>query len=199
MVGGFYLCFEAVEKIWEAIADTEDGEAEVETVDAAELERKQVSGAIRTDFILSAEIMAIALASLPDEPLLMHAAALAGVAVAITAGVYGVVAVIVKMDDVGLHYARSRAGAARKIGCAMVRGMPKVLQIISTVGIAAMAWVGGGFIVHGLEAFGLEAIGESLRHLAEAAGETAAGAAVVGLLMGGAMVAVLRQLHGRRG
>jgi predicted DNA repair protein MutK len=116
-----------------------------------------VSGAIRTDFILSAEIMAIALAEVADEAFWTRAAILALVAVAITIGVYGLVGLIVKMDDIGLHLAERRSRLARALGRGLVHAMPKVMSALSTIGIAAMIWVGGGIIVHGLEVFGFAA------------------------------------------
>jgi predicted DNA repair protein MutK len=208
MIGGAYLCFEATEKIYEGMTGTGHAEEVTEILDPQELEKRQVSGAIRTDFILSAEIMAIALADLPNESLMMQAGALAAVAVAITAGVYGAVALIVKMDDIGLHLAQRRTPAARVIGRGLVKAMPLLLQLLSKIGIAAMVWVGGGIIVHGLEVFGLKALGEGLHHAAEAAGHAvpfghgtiewivgAAGSAVVGLLVGGAIVAAMHLFH----
>ena len=119
--------------------------------DPAELEKLQVKGAIRTDFILSAEIMAIALASLGKLTLAMTAAALVAVAIAITAGVYGVVALIVKLDDIGLHLAERRSAGARAFGNGLVHVVPKLLTALSGIGTAAMLWVGGGIILHGLE------------------------------------------------
>ena len=115
-----------------------------------------VAGAIRTDFILSAEIMAIALAEVADRAAGVRGGILALVAVAITVGVYGAVGLIVKMDDVGLHLAERRNPGARALGRGLVHAMPKVMAALSTIGIAAMIWVGGGIIVHGLAAFGVE-------------------------------------------
>src|SRR5690606_369575 len=115
-------------------------------------------GAIRTDLILSGEIMAIALASVADRPLAIQAAALAVVSVGITAAVYGVVGLIVKMDDIGVHLARHDSEMTTAFGCALVRSMPHVLKALSIVGTAAMLWVGGGILVHGLEQFGLNLV-----------------------------------------
>jgi predicted DNA repair protein MutK len=156
MLGGAYLCFEGAEKIWEAIAEKEQSLAEAAAeLNSAEHEREMVGGAIRTDFILSAEIMAIALAEVAVESLVMRGMILALVAVAITFGVYGAVGLIVKMDDVGLHLAERRNPGTRALGRGLVHAMPKVMAALSTIGIAAMIWVGGGIIVHGLEAFGI--------------------------------------------
>jgi predicted DNA repair protein MutK len=204
MVGGSYLCFEAAEKIIEALAGhhAEEELAEVDT--PAELEKRQVAGAVRTDFILSAEIMAIALAELPDASLGMRAAALAAVAVAITIGVYGVVALIVKMDDIGLHLSKRPSAIAKRVGAFLVQAMPVLLQALSHIGVAAMVWVGGGILLHGLTAFGLNAIPDFVHHLAEDAAHAvpfaggfvewlvgAIGSGIVGLIVGGVIVGVI--------
>ena len=153
MIGGAYLAFEATEKIIEAIAH--DHHHEDELIDAIddpkELERLQVAGAIRTDFILSAEIMAIALAELEANNIWLQAGALAAVGVVITAAVYGVVGLIVKLDDIGLHMVERRSKGAQLVGRALVHGVPYLLRTLSIVGTAAMLWVGGGILLHGLE------------------------------------------------
>ena len=210
MLGGAYLCFEASEKIYEALTGASHGEEAAEIADPQELEQRQVSGAIRTDFILSAEIMAIALADLPDLSLAMRAAALAAVGVAITAGVYGVVALIVKMDDIGLHLARRNAAGVRAVGRGLVKAMPVLLRALSTIGTAAMVWVGGGIIAHGLEEFGLETIPHWIHGAAEATAHAApfaqsaiewvvgaGGSAILGLLVGAALVAALHAFRSR--
>ena len=212
MIGAAYLCFEGTEKVYEAITHSGHAEEVVEIIDPKELEDRQVGGAIRTDFILSAEITAIALAELPDQSLAMRAAALAAVAFAITAGVYGVVALIVKMDDVGLHLAQRRRATARMLGRALVMAMPVLLRLLAVIGTAAMIWVGGGIIVHGLEEFGLGTIAHWIHDLSDAAGHGlpvgssvihwlvgAAGSAVVGLVVGGVIVAVMHQVNRMRG
>lgn len=204
MLGGAYLCYEGAEKVWESLSGAPHSLAE----DAAELnsedhERTMVSGAIRTDFILSAEIMAIALAEVASEPFPTRAAILAVVAVAITMGVYGAVGLIVKMDDIGLHLAERRDRASRALGRGLVRAMPNVMAVLSTVGIAAMIWVGGGIIVHGLEVFGVAGPAHLIHDGAVAAGHavpalagliewtvSAAAAGLVGLAVGGAIVAI---------
>ena len=159
MLGACYLCFEGAEKIVEALRH-EDHADEVEelALSSAELEKQKVAGAIRTDLILSGEIMAIALADVADRPLAIQAAALAVVGLAITVGVYGVVALIVKMDDIGLHLAKHRARMLRGLGRGLVKGMPVTLTLLTQVGTAAMLWVGGGIIVHGLEQFGVTGV-----------------------------------------
>lgn len=207
MVGGAYLCFEASEKIIEVVRG-EHHEAEVaEITDPKELEERQVSGAVRTDFILSAEIMAIALADLPEQSILMQAVVLAAVGIAITIAVYGVVGLIVKMDDVGLHLAQRRGAGTRALGRGLVKGMPALLKALSAIGTAAMVWVGGGIIVHGLEEFGLETIPHWVHGAAEGAAHavpfaggvvewvvTAAGSALVGLVVGSVIAALVHRL-----
>lgn len=201
MAGGAFLCFEAAEKVIEALSGAPHDATEVVTADAQELEERQVAGAIRTDLILSAEIMAIALSSLADQPLVNQAIALAVVAVAITVGVYGVVALIVKMDDIGLALAHRPGAALQKIGRGLVAAMPIVLSLISQIGVAAMLWVGGQIIVHGLEQFHLTPIPLWVHHAAEAAQHALGGVAawlvtaflsgVVGLIVGGIIAGVL--------
>jgi predicted DNA repair protein MutK len=209
MVGGSYLAFEATEKILEKLLGDHTNEAKVvEAIDDPKgLERMQVTGAIRTDFILSAEIMAIALASLGSLSLLTTAIALAVVALAITAGVYGVVALIVKLDDIGLHMAKRRNAGARAFGQMLVRVVPRLLAALSGIGTAAMLWVGGGILLHGLEEMHVaEAIPNAFHTLAHgiavhtgplsAAVEWILGAveaALVGIVVGGVIVVVVRR------
>ncbi len=152
MLGGAYLCFEGAEKIWHAMSHHKDeGPQQAETLDAAHLEEQRVAGAIKTDFILSAEIMTIALATIDSGDFWTRAVVLAVVAVMITVLVYGAVALLVKMDDVGLRLAKSgRAEATRAFGRGLVAAMPTVLSVIGTVGTAAMLWVGGSIVLHGL-------------------------------------------------
>ena len=210
MLGGAYLAFEATEKITETLLH--DHHHEEDLVDAmadpADLEAMQVKGAIRTDFILSAEIMAIALASLGEMSLAMTAAALVAVSLAITAGVYGVVAVIVKLDDIGLHLAERPNRAVRAFGDGLVHVVPKLLTALSGIGTAAMLWVGGGIIVHGLEEMHFATvIPHTLHDWAVAGGDragplgpfvewlvTALGGAVAGLVVGGIIVVIVRRL-----
>jgi predicted DNA repair protein MutK len=165
-----------------------------------------VGGAIRTDFILSAEIMVISLNEVTDEPLLSRALILVVVALAITAGVYGAVALIVKMDDVGLRLAQTRTGLTASTGRGLVRAMPVVLSVLSTVGIAAMLWVGGHILLIGLDELGASVLYDAVHHLEEnvedalgAVGgvgawltNTAASAAL-GLVVGAIVVAVMHR------
>ena len=164
MIGGAYLCYEGAEKVYEALfphaAHAHEAKLEAVTLDARTFEDQKIASAIKTDFILSAEIMAISLAAVPGDDPVNQAIVLAIVGIGITAGVYGVVALIVKADDVGLALARlaptSRAAAPlRMTGRAIVHAMPYLLGALGAIGTAAMIWVGGGIILHGLEAYGL--------------------------------------------
>ena len=166
MIGAAYLCFEGAEKVIEKFAKANDDEEESLAKDLAELtsaehEEKMAAGAIRTDFILSAEIMAIALKDIAtDIPSIWgQAGALIVVAIGITLAVYGVVGLIVKMDDIGLHMAQRKNGGSQAIGRGMVLAMPKLLAFLSTVGTAAMLWVGGQIILHGFHIYPGELIG----------------------------------------
>ena len=175
-IGGAYLCYEGAEKVFEAIFPHEahDHEAELSApaVDAKTFEDARVAGAIQTDFILSAEIMTIALATVPQLPFWQQAVVLALVGVLITLAVYGVVALIVKTDDIGLSLAqKGRTRVGRSIGRGLVIGVPYVMQILGIVGTAAMIWVGGGIVVHGLAEFGVTEIDHLIEGVARAAGE----------------------------
>jgi len=159
ILGGLYLCFEGAEKVhhWLSPAHHDVEEAVAKKVESgAQLEEQKVRGAIQTDFILSAEIMTIALAALPgDAGIVFRTAALAVVAVGITALVYGSVALIVKADDIGLAMAQNgRTAAGRAMGRTIVRGMPTFLQVLTVVGTAAMLWVGGSIIIHAIHELG---------------------------------------------
>jgi uncharacterized protein len=209
MIGGAYLAFEATEKIAEVLLHDHGHEEQLvdAMADPADLEALQVKGAIRTDFILSAEIMAISLASLGEMSLVTTAGALIAVALAITAGVYGVVALIVKLDDIGLHLASRGSSSARAVGDALVHIVPKMLSALSMIGTAAMLWVGGGILLHGLEELHvLEGVPHALHHVSETTGEAAGaagplvewllyaiGSAVAGLIIGGLIVLVVRR------
>ncbi|MBC7985229.1 MAG: DUF808 domain-containing protein [Sphingomonadaceae bacterium] len=213
MIGGAYLAFEATEKIIEAVIGHDvDNEPEHLALESAEIEKQKVSGAIRTDFILSAEIMAIALAEVSDLTLVIRSVALAAVAIGITVAVYGVVALIVKMDDVGLHLAQRSIGAVRALGRGMVKAMPVVMRWLGTIGTAAMLWVGGGILVHGLHEFHFSPIPEWIDRAAQAAGAAlpfargaiewivnALGAAIVGAVIGGVIVGMIHLWKHRRG
>jgi predicted DNA repair protein MutK len=128
MLGGAYLCFEGAEKVIEVVTGAHHDDGEEEALDAAALEKSKVSGAVRTDLILSAEIMAIALGEVSDSPILAQGVILALVGIGITIGVYGVVALIVKMDDIGLHLAERNNAAVQAIGRGLVAGMPILMS-----------------------------------------------------------------------
>jgi predicted DNA repair protein MutK len=207
MVGGAYLCFEGAEKLWEMVSPgaghAETSVTEQEPAD----ENALVSSAIRTDFILSAEIMVISLDEVADEPFLSRALILVVVAFAITAVVYGSVAGIVKMDDVGLRLARRPGGGGvAGFGRGLVRAMPIVLSVLSKVGIAAMLWVGGHIILVGLDELGVHFLYDWVHHLEEDVGGGVLGwivntgaSAVLGVLVGAVVVAVMHRVHARRG
>lgn len=167
MLGGLFLCYEGAEKVMEKLGAPKHGETLGDAIaDMATFERERISGAIRTDFILSAEIMAIALAEVTHEPLLTRAIILALVAVVITVLVYGAVAAIVKMDDAGLHLSKCADAASRALGRGLLRAMPVLLALLSSVGTLAMLWVGGGIILHGSHELGLHAPSD-LAHAAQ--------------------------------
>ena len=173
MIGGAYLCFEGAEKVFHALFPHADAEVDhdFDVADPAHLEEEKIKGAIKTDFILSAEIMTIALAAIPEAALWIEALTLAIVGAGITIGVYGAVALIVKMDDVGLFLAgRGRLGLTRAAGRGLVLGMPKLLAVLSTVGTAAMLWVGGSIIIHGMEVLGWDWLGHHISEWAAIAG-----------------------------
>ena len=178
MLGGGYLCFEGAEKIFHALFPHADHavEADFETRDPSRLEEQRIAGAIKTDFILSAEIMTIALAAIPENSFWIEAATLAVVGVLITVAVYGAVALIVKMDDVGLYMARNgRFGATRRFGRGLVIAMPKLMTALSVIGTAAMLWVGGSIITHGLEVLGFGAPAHLIHDWAAAVAHAAPG------------------------
>jgi predicted DNA repair protein MutK len=213
MIGGAFLAYEATHKIWEKLSGHDHTAEElVEVTDPGELEDRQVKGAIRTDFILSAEIMAIALAEVEANSIAMQAGILAAVAVAITVGVYGLVAIIVKLDDIGLHLAERGPSFAQRFGRGLVHVVPKLLAALAAIGTAAMLWVGGQILLHGLEELHIgEAIPHFVHDKAHAVAEgigfwvpvwewllNALGGAVAGSLVGGLIVLLLGLLPGRK-
>ncbi|HMM94287.1 DUF808 domain-containing protein [Phycicoccus sp.] len=211
MVGGTYLAYEGAEKIWEKLAHHEAHDEPVAEL-GPEQEQQMVSGAIRTDLILSAEIMVIALDDVASEPFWTRAIVLVVVAVLITVLVYGVVGLIVKMDDIGLHLAERESAGARRVGEGLVRAMPKVLSFLSTLGIVAMLWVGGHILLVGTDELGWHGP-YSLVHHAEVAVHDATGvlggvlgwltntlgSAVAGALVGAVVVAVVLLVQRARG
>ncbi len=207
MLGGAYLCFEGAEKIAEALGlhhqDAHGAAEAAPAVTGAAFEDEKVQGAIRTDFVLSSEIMAITLANIPHEGIVMQAVMLAAVGIGITVAVYGAVALIMKADDAGVFLARSRMGLLRAVGRGLVLGMPPFLKLLSIVGTAAMLWVGGGILLHGLEEYGVAGPAHLLHDVAEGAGAlipvlsgaivwlvAAAVSALIGLVLGGVLIPV---------
>ncbi len=209
IVGGLFLCFEGAEKVLQAIwpkavgIDAEGKDAEAPE-DLAALEAERVRGAVTTDFILSAEIMAITLTTVAEETpsLAKQAAVLAAVGVAITGVVYGTVALIVKADEAGLWLARGGNGFKRALGRAIVRGVPGFMRVLAGVGTAAMLWVGGDIVIHGAAGLGAPGPEQAIYGWAQAAADAvpavgglvkwlvkAAVAAVVGIVAGGLVVA----------
>ncbi|NJD24887.1 MAG: DUF808 domain-containing protein [Betaproteobacteria bacterium] len=178
MVGGLYLCFEGVEKLahtWlhgaeEVAADHAAELAAVadEAVDLVAFEAEKIKGAIRTDFVLSAEIIVIALGTVADKPLATQFAVLAGIGVIMTVGVYGLVAAIVKMDDAGVWLLGKENGGARALGRVLLAAAPKLMKLLAVVGTAAMFLVGGGILTHGLPP-----VHHAFAHWAELAGMAA--------------------------
>jgi uncharacterized protein len=213
MLGGCYLAYEGAEKVYEAVVPHGAHAHEEKLAPAAltpqQLEDQKVASAIKTDFILSAEIMAIALAEIPDASFPVRAISLALVAIIITLVVYGGVALIVKADDMGLALAQRQGNGiatrfGRAVGAGLVRAMPGFLKLLAIVGTAAMVWVGGGIILHGLEVFGLAGPAHFVHHLAESAAHAvphpfagiagwfigAAGAGIIGLAVGFVLIPV---------
>lgn len=172
MLGGAYLCFEGAEKVWHTLFPHEHSwdHADHDEGDPTHLEETKVAGAIKTDFILSAEIMTIALSAIPPSNIWMKGATLAVVAVGITVAVYGSVALIVKADDLGmLMSSKGRLGLTRAIGRGIVKAMPGFMKLLTIIGTAAMLWVGGNIVVHGLHEMGWHPIYDFIHSAAESA------------------------------
>jgi hypothetical protein len=151
MLGGTYLCYEGAEKVWHKFRGHHSAEEDAPAVARGpEAEAKVTKGAITTDFILSCEIMVISMNEVATESLWIRALILVVVAIVITVGVYGAVALIVKMDDVGLHLAAKNSAASQRVGELLVKGMPSVLAAITLVGTIAMLWVGGHIMLQGV-------------------------------------------------
>ncbi len=214
MLGGAFLCYEGAEKVMEKLGGAKHGKTvEDEITDPETFEKQRIAGAVRTDLILSAEIMAITLSELDLPTWWERGLALGLVAVVVTVAVYGTVALIVKMDDVGLKMLRdSEVTNVRRFGVFLLRAMPKLLIALSFIGTIAMLWVGGGIIVHGTHEVGFHLLYD-IAHGAEyaAAGVTgafsgiagwvtyAAISGVIGLALGAAIAFVLHNLIGYEG
>ncbi|MGV0790667.1 DUF808 domain-containing protein [Mycolicibacterium sp. XJ1819] len=209
MLGATYLCFEGAEKVWGWISGHRDSDAHGAPVQAAgaDAERQMTAGAIRTDLILSAEIMVIALNEVAGERFWSRLIILVVVALVITAAVYGVVALIVKMDDIGLGLAQRTSTVAQKTGRALVAAMPKVLSALSIIGTVAMLWVGGHILLLGTDTLGFHALYGLVHHLEELVRHAVPGvgaalawlvntaaSAVIGLIVGAAVATVVHLL-----
>lgn len=206
MAGATFLCFEGAEKVWGWITGS-DGHASPTAVAGEDAEKVMTSSAIRTDFILSAEIMVIALNEVKSQSFWMQLASLVVVAVVITIAVYGVVALIVKMDDAGLSLAQRSSALAQKVGRGLVAAMPKVLSTLSIVGTLAMLWVGGHILLAQSYEAGWKPPYSLLKDADEWAANASGGAgpvagwlvntgvsAIVGLLIGAVVAAIVRVL-----
>ena len=208
MAGGTFLCYEGAEKIYHKLKGDDHDHDVPAAMKGPEAEEATVAGAIRTDFILSAEIMVISLKEVIDEGFVQRALILVVVALFITVVVYGVVALIVKMDDIGLSMARRDSETSQRLGRLLVAAMPKLLTWLSVIGTAAMLWVGGHILIVGAYELCWDApydfvhdLEESVRDVGGIGGVLAwlvntAVSAVVGLLTGAFVVAIVSQFHG---
>lgn len=207
MIGGAYLCYEGAEKVWARIAHHDSHDTGEESLPD---EKTLVSGAVRTDLILSAEIMVISLNEVIDEPFWSRLAILAVVALVMTVVVYGVVALIVRMDDAGLRLAQ-RSGAIATFGRGLVKAMPMVLTFLTVVGTAAMLWVGGHILLVGADELGLHVLYDAVHHVEEAAHDAmgalggvagwlvnTVASAILGLIIGAIVVLVMTLTVHRR-
>ena len=206
MCGGCFLAYEGAHKILHALRHDDHDHDVPAAVQGDDAESTTIAGAIRTDFILSAEIMVISLKEVIDEPLVSRAAILAVVAVVITVAVYGVVAAIVKMDDVGLKLAQRSSAGAQRFGRLLVAGMPKLLAWLSVIGTAAMLWVGGHILLAGTDELGWHwpyGLVHDLEHAVDGVGgiggvlawlANTAASALVGLAVGLVLVLVIERL-----
>lgn len=201
MVGGAFLCFEGCEKLAhkflhkeaDAARKAQHVEAVVDpAVDVVAMEKDKVKGAVRTDFILSAEIIAITLGTVQGQPFVTQLAVLAGIAAIMTVGVYGLVAGIVKLDDAGLYLSQREGAGTRAIGRGILAAAPWLMKALSIAGTAAMFLVGGGILVHGVPAVGhaVEAWAQNVGGLLGTLGSMGANA-VVGIVAGAIVLAVV--------
>ncbi len=207
MAGGTFLCFEGAEKIYHKVKGDDHSHDVASVVQGPEAEEATVKGAVRTDLILSAEIMVISLKEVLDETLLQRAIIMVVVALFITVIVYGTVALIVKMDDIGLSLAQRESESSQRIGRGMVSFMPVLLKWLTIIGTAAMLWVGGHILIVGTHELGWDGIYDIVHDLEGAVADVGgiggllawlvntALSAVVGLIVGGLVVAVVSQFH----
>ncbi|MFP5255612.1 MAG: DUF808 domain-containing protein [Acidimicrobiia bacterium] len=210
MLGGTFLCYEGAHKILHALKHDDHDHDVPSAALGPDAERSTISGAIRTDFILSAEIMVIALKEVLDEPFVSRAVILAVVAVLITIVVYGLVSAIVKMDDIGLALAQRSSERSQRIGRLLVRAMPVLLSWLSRIGIAAMLWVGGHILLVGADELGWHAPYElvhDLEGLVDDLGSLSGGlewlvntaaSAALGLVVGLAVATIVGRITARR-
>jgi hypothetical protein len=216
MIGGAFLCFEGFEKLahkyLHSARDDARHKAQHEAavanqaVDIVQMEKEKIKGAVRTDFILSAEIIVISLGVVAGMALGQQALVLTIIAVVMTVGVYGLVAAIVKMDDAGLHLSKSQSNAARGLGRGLLAAAPRLMKILAVVGTAAMFLVGGGIISHGVPALhhfsqgaaaavaDVPAVGGVLAFLAPILVD-----ALVGVLVGAVVLGVVTLVQRMRG
>ena len=209
MFGGCFLAYEGAHKLIHALRHDDHDHDEPAVESGPDAESRTVRGAVRTDFILSAEIMVIALKEVLDQPVVSRGVILAIVGVVITVIVYGVVALIVKMDDVGLRLAERPSATAQRIGRGLVSGMPKLLSWLSVIGTAAMLWVGGHILLAGTDELGwtgpyhlvheleglvvdVPVVGGVLSWLVNTVAS-----ALIGLIVGGAIVLIVARLPRR--
>lgn len=216
MAGGLFLCFEGYEKLHGLVvghgpAVASEGAVATPDPNPRAVEDAKVAGAIRTDMILSAEIMAITLASVPAQSFAMQAIVLAVVGIGITVVVYGAVALIVKADDLGVLMARGHLAVTRALGRGLVKGMPGLLKLLGLVGTAAMLWVGGGIIVHGAAGLGwpapehaLHGVAAQVAALLGAAGGftawlvSAIGTGILGIALGAVVALAMSAIRGSK-
>ncbi|HXC37489.1 MAG TPA: DUF808 domain-containing protein [Burkholderiales bacterium] len=197
MLGGLYLCFEGVEKLAHRFlhSEAEDAAAHARelqaladpAVDVVALEKEKITGAVRTDFVLSTEIIVIALGTVAEKAFSVQVAVLAGVGAIMTIGVYGIVAGIVKIDDLGLYLRGKTSAAARAVGGLLLTAAPWLMRALSVIGTAAMFMVGGGIIVHGVP---------PLHHAVAHLGEVAAAKSSLGFILGALTTTLLDILTG---
>lgn len=215
MIGGLYLCFEGVEKLVHKLLHLhEDSEQQQEAlvdafldqnVDMVAFEKDKIKGAIRTDFILSAEIIVIALGTMAvGATLLQQSLVLSIVAIVMTIGVYGIVACIVKLDDLGFYFERKNSKALQAFGKVLIATAPKLMRFLSVAGTIAMFLVGGGILVHGLHSLGVYSIPTWIEQVGHASGAlkgvvTAILNGVFGVISGAVVVAVVMFIQKIRG
>ena len=213
MLGGAFLCYEGAEKVMEKLGGAKHGKTVEDVIEDPEaFEKQRIAGAVRTDLILSAEIMAITLNELDLPSWWERGLALALVGVVVTVAVYGAVAIIVKMDDVGLHLTKQENSGAQKLGHLLVNSVPYLLTALTVIGTVAMLWVGGGIIVHGTHEVGFHLLYD-VAHGAQYWVEGVTGAlsgiagwftyaaisAVIGLVLGAIIAVLLHKVIGYEG